>query len=159
MKRTAAMEKLRTSIVKIEAIRSEMGRLKTASEAVRQTIIKGFGIVGIDRMQAEADNGDTLTATVYDIVKLSYQFDKLKAKFGKHVAKQMSDRVVTIPQDTLLALARVHPDVRASLSISYTPSEDKIQKMYENGSISVQDLKGCYTLKTTKGLRITRKKK
>lgn len=92
---------------------------------------------------------DNVSIYTQERTKIEYDISKLK-KEKPEIAKKILSRKVEITDDKrLLALLKKYgaskQEVKACLNVFAEVDENKLNKLYENGAITVDDLSGYYT--------------
>ena len=92
---------------------------------------------------------DNVSVYTQERTKVEYNINKLKKEKPEIAKKILSRKVEITDAKRLLALLKKYgaskQEVKACLNVFTEVDENKLNKLYENGTITVDDLSGYYT--------------
>lgn len=116
-----------------------------------------------DLPDSVGDNGASLTVTKIETVTIDYFVDKLQESLSKDIFNEIVNKYYSIKNINglieLLRKANIKPsEFKEFIDVKITPNKEAINQLYSVGDITKNQLKGCYSAKITKSIRIQKGK-
>lgn len=143
---------------KIEELQKQIAENKIQIDKMLRKNNKLFHVVEDEKLT----KGAKLKAMIVERIYITYFADKLKEKLSKELCSKIIDKQYVIKEISdavaLLKKAGVKPDqFKKILFVNEQVNKEKIRNLFEVGTITKDDLKGCYSATLSKSIQINKK--
>lgn len=145
------LNQLMDDIVHINNQITGLNLLLKNKKAIIATYFKKSGNRRID--------GDEVTAYEQSRTNIKYDVPAIMAKLPKDTYSQFIERNYSISDwEGFVALCKKHgisgKQLRPFVTIQYSVDQNKLNKLYDHGKVSLSDLDGCYEATVTKSIAL-----
>lgn len=148
--------------MQINKIIDEMQELKTAVEALngeyekrRQILIKHFDKL-LDQTSIETDKN---IASMVKKLYVEYDAEKLEERLDKKLVKDIIKKMINITDyEDFVVLLKQHgikpAEFKRFIEVKRIVDKARIKQLFNEGTLTLKDLNGCYTANVTKSIII-----
>ena len=156
--------KIHNLILETAEIEEQVGKLLLKIDENKKEIQQYFDENGLKEVEVPVQNGKTGCIKVickkFERVTMNYDVEKLKQKLDDELFLEVTKRSYTITDINamiqLMKDAGVRArDFKALIETKITVDNQAIKRLYDVGEITMKMLKGAYTAKISKTIKIT----
>lgn len=136
--------------------------LKKENDELRKLLYDYMDKNNLDK-HTTATNGDAVTISKVDRVKIDYDVDKLKAKLPGELFNEIVTKFYeVVDMRALIAYMKKagvsQEDFKRCIKATTFVNKEAIRHLFSVGDIKMEDIKGCYEAQIAKGVSIKTEK-
>lgn len=146
------------------SFQKKIEELTTLMKGNLQQIHEHFDSEAIRELEVEAETeGDiALIAKKSERVTVEYFPDKLEKKLSSELFNEVVNKsYAIIDMPALIILMRSHgispKDFKKLIRVDQSVNRPELKRLYDDGEITKSDIKGCFSAKISKSIKISRK--
>lgn len=156
-------EKAKKTVLDIYDLEVQIGNLLLQVDEKKASLDKYFDETKTKSLTAETQSSHgtlvKVCAKKQERATVQYDVDKLKKVLDNELFLEITKRTYTIKDiDKMVAMlkaAGVKPsEFKSLINVDIKPQNDKIKFLYDNKEITMDQLKGCFTVKISNSIRI-----
>lgn len=145
---------IRKELEEAANLKRQIATLEQSLSIKKKLLSKYFSVTGKGSL-----NSFGATAFVQTKVSVEYDIPKLEEKLDKQVLKEFIEKNYVIQDwSGFIKLLKSHgvskAELRPFLYVDKKVNKEKLEALYEKGSLSLEALEGCYTAKVVKSVAL-----
>lgn len=153
--------KIKPMILKLEQNKKKIKELEEENSILSKQIISAMDRKEKKKVSFQEED-EQLNVVMVIKNDLKFNLELLKSKLSKEIYKQVTVKQTEVDKAELREIISNNPKLRQllkpALITSVVLDENSLQKMLSTGKIEKESLEGTYDIKSTKYLKISRKK-
>jgi hypothetical protein len=149
-------------IQKVHDMEEQVGQLLLNIDKEKEEIGKYMDENGLKVLQCKKDESNSimLVAKISGRATINYDVNKLREKLDKEMFLEVTKRTYEITDINAMIALMKSAGIGAKafknlISTIIKPDNAKIKFLYDNGELKMKQLKGCFSAKISKSVKIT----
>jgi hypothetical protein len=159
-----ANKEFEQKIIQYEKNDKQISELKNQNDKIKDELISQFDFELDNEFIVDDGQEKNLSARLVENKKIEFDFDKIFVTLPKEKLDTIIEKSFIIEdQEKFIEIIKQNKGLKdllkPAISVNKTINSNKLEYAFSKGIISEDDLKGCYNVKVSKYVKISRKKK
>lgn len=150
-------------MIRLKEIDVEKNELKVEEDELKKDLMLEMEEECVDEFTYDDGEEKLLSVRMVESKKVNFDIDKILSKLNEKQIETVTDKVLVVDSKMLSKIIKDNPAIksiiRPALEIKKQINEEKFQVAIDRGIITEKDVEECYEIKTSKYIKLQRKKK